>query len=162
MRGTAQPRPTLLPLEQVSPLWSKGMKILKEEQQRRVRELRSSSSKAPTARPGDPDCSIRALEAFLDAVEPLVLCAPRNHTGYAYLHQSLLRANMYINMGVKTVITCRELPLPEGVTHMHDLALLNSPHKVCVLERYACYQNTVRRGPDCSRFRCWYCCTSWY
>lgn len=80
----------------------------------------------------DPAAALRLLTATLDAVEPITMCAPRNHGSYGLMYQSCLRINDRLKVALGCLQLSSEPPLPEGVTHWDDLALLNSPHKVCV------------------------------
>ncbi len=78
----------------------------------------------------DPAAALRFLTATLDAIEPITMCAPRNHSSYGLMYQSCLRVNDRLKFAVSFLQISSEPALPEGVTHWDDLALLNSPYRV--------------------------------
>ncbi len=73
---------------------------------------------------------IRLLNLAFDAVEPAAMSAPRNHAGYGVVYERFDVTVAEIMCGVAAVMASTYPPLPEGVTHWDDLALLNSPFPV--------------------------------
>ncbi len=95
--------------------------------------LRNTSSS-----PGEKSawaCTLQLLEVTLGAVEPVVLCGPRNGAAYGTMFQGWLAVQGTVSVALAALLTSRGPALPEGVTHMDDLALLNSPYRVRAREK---------------------------
>lgn len=78
----------------------------------------------------DRTASAKVLDVALDAFELIVMCTPRDHDGYRLLLERFRLAALDLHFGLVGIMTSTHPPLPEGVTHWDDLALLVSPDRV--------------------------------
>lgn len=75
--------------------------------------------------------AVKLVKLVIDAFEPIAMTAPRNYDNYRFLCSGFRLMGAELYFGPAALLLGRHPALPEGVSHWDDLALLNSPHRVC-------------------------------
>ncbi len=85
------------------------------------------------------EATFKLLALTLNAVEPIIVSTPQNHIsdGCRYMYTALGVADQAY-WPLRLIMYNTHPPLPDGVTHWDDLALLLSPYRVrCATGRRA-------------------------
>ncbi len=114
--------PANVPQLQVAALWLESLT-----------SLRNALALEVLAAPNlakETEAAFKMLDLNMGAAGPIIISAPKNHTSYGFLYTVYLNVVDKVNWALATLVLNQYPPLPDGVTHWDDLALLTSPYKV--------------------------------